>query len=187
MRKLQKQYSADFKARVVVSALSEDRTLNEMASRSPDDALEADLYEQIGRLKVELEWLKKWGPGLEERRAMIGLGPPEISVRRQRPAQIRSTVVRRTGSASVFADHYVPLIMRGCRVLLHGQARVGAKLVRRRPKALFQRVVVVIFLWRRDPFHSLPSIPVYCINDLDQIQLHAPQEFRGLMGNGQML
>ncbi len=100
MRKLQKQYSADFKARVVVSALSEDRTLNEMASRSPDDALEADLYEQIGRLKVELEWLKKWGPGLEERRAMIELGPPEISVRRQRPAQIRSTVVRRTGSAS---------------------------------------------------------------------------------------
>ena len=114
MRKLQKQYSADFKARVVLEALREDRTLNEMAShyevhptaitrwkkqaleglpgvfsapmtgRTPDDALESDLYEQIGRLKVELEWLKKrWGPGLEERRAMIELGPPEISVRRQ--------------------------------------------------------------------------------------------------------
>ncbi len=53
-----------------------------MTGRSPDDALEADLYEQIGRLKVVLEWLKKrWGPGLEERRAMIELGQacPEIS------------------------------------------------------------------------------------------------------------
>ena len=135
MRKLQKQCSADFKARVVVSALREDRMLNKMASRyevhptaitrwkkqaleglpgvfsapmtgrSPDDALEADLYEQIGRLKVELGWLKKrWGPGLEERRAMIELGHPEISVRRQRPAQIRSTVVQRTGSASALGD-----------------------------------------------------------------------------------
>jgi len=89
MRKLRNQHSADFKARVVLAALREDRTLNEMAShyevhptaitrwkkqaleglpgvfsapakgQSPDDALQADLYEQIGRLKVELEWLKK--------------------------------------------------------------------------------------------------------------------------------
>ncbi len=89
MRKLRKQHSPDFKARVVLAALREDRTLNDMAShyevhptaitrwkkqaleglpglfsapvkgQSPDDALQADLYEQIGRLKVELEWLKK--------------------------------------------------------------------------------------------------------------------------------
>ena len=89
MRKLRKQHSPDFKARVVLAALREDRTLNEVATRyevhptaitrwkkqaleglpgvfsdpargqSGDDGLQADLYEQIGRLKVELEWLKK--------------------------------------------------------------------------------------------------------------------------------
>ncbi len=37
MRKLQKQYSADFKARVVVSALREDRTLNPLRGSSDGD------------------------------------------------------------------------------------------------------------------------------------------------------
>lgn len=89
MRNLRKQHSADFKARVALAALREDRTLNEVAThygvhpsaitrwkkqaleglpgvfsapvrgQSTDDRLQADLYEQIGRLKVELEWLKK--------------------------------------------------------------------------------------------------------------------------------
>ena len=89
MRKLRKQHSPDFKARVVLAALREDRTLNEVAARfeihptaitrwkkqaleglpgvfsgpargqNGDDELQADLYEQIGRLKVELDWLKK--------------------------------------------------------------------------------------------------------------------------------
>ena len=89
MRNLRKQHSADFKARVALTALKEDRTLNELAShyevhpsaitrwkkqalaglpgvfsapakgQSSDSALQSDLYEQIGRLKVELEWLKK--------------------------------------------------------------------------------------------------------------------------------
>lgn len=33
MRKLRKQHSPDFKARVVLAALREDRTLNEVATR----------------------------------------------------------------------------------------------------------------------------------------------------------
>lgn len=45
---------------------------------------ETDLYEQIGRLKMELEWLKKKLPSLvEAKRMLIELAHPEISVRRQ--------------------------------------------------------------------------------------------------------
>lgn len=56
--------------------------------RLKDEASNGDLltnlYKQIGRQKVELEWrTKSWGPGLQERRAMLELGHPELSVRRQ--------------------------------------------------------------------------------------------------------
>lgn len=45
---------------------------------------EAALYEQIGRLKVELEWLKKKLPkSTEAKRKLIELGHAEISLRRQ--------------------------------------------------------------------------------------------------------
>jgi putative transposase len=51
--------------------------------REPE-AREAQLYEQIGRLKMELEWLKKRLPtSVEEKRAMIEFCHPAISVRRQ--------------------------------------------------------------------------------------------------------
>jgi transposase-like protein len=85
-----KQYSGEFKAKVVVQALKGSHTLNEIASKygvhpvqvaqwkrqALDElphvfadhrgrearAVEEEkgrLYEQVGRLKVELEWLKK--------------------------------------------------------------------------------------------------------------------------------
>lgn len=90
MTTTRKQYSARFKAKVVLEAIRGDRTLSQLASqyqvhpvqighwrktalaqmqelfvdgRSRKGANhEADrdaLYEQIGRLKVELDWLKK--------------------------------------------------------------------------------------------------------------------------------
>jgi putative transposase len=47
-------------------------------------AREAELYEQIGRLKMELEWMKKMlPPSAEHRRPLIDVGHPELSVRRQ--------------------------------------------------------------------------------------------------------
>lgn len=83
-----KQRTPEFKAKVVLNALKEDQTLNQLSSEfgvSPVqisqwkkqareglpetfrgkgqpldvDALTAPLYEEIGRLKMEVEWLKK--------------------------------------------------------------------------------------------------------------------------------
>ena len=47
------------------------------------DALQAQLYQQIGQLKVELEWLKKkldWPP--EAKRGLIESAHPHISIAR---------------------------------------------------------------------------------------------------------
>lgn len=82
-------HSAGFKAKVALAAVKEIRTVGELASqygvhpsqihqwkrrlldgvegvfagpsedRRQATAAEAELYEQIGRLKMELEWLKK--------------------------------------------------------------------------------------------------------------------------------
>ena len=47
-------------------------------------ALETELYEQIGRLKMELEWLKKKLPvSTEAKRQMIEPAHPDLSIRRQ--------------------------------------------------------------------------------------------------------
>ena len=54
------------------------------AGASDTEAVQAELYEQIGRLKMELEWLKKKSPpSLEQQRTLIEVGHPELSVRRQ--------------------------------------------------------------------------------------------------------
>ncbi|MBI3860069.1 MAG: IS3 family transposase [Thaumarchaeota archaeon] len=49
------------------------------------EGLQTDLYEQIGRLKMELEWLKKKAArfSLDEQRAMIDVSHPVLSIRRQ--------------------------------------------------------------------------------------------------------
>ena len=84
-----KQHSKQFKFKVALAAAKEDKTVNQLASeyqlhpsqvsswkkqlldQGPElfgrptkhekqqTAQEAELYEQIGRLKMELEWLKK--------------------------------------------------------------------------------------------------------------------------------
>ena len=87
---MRKHYSPEFKAKVAMEALQEQKTLAELASeyeihttqiinwkkellaKAPElfgrdsvkqlkaaEAKEAELYRQIGQLKVELDWLKK--------------------------------------------------------------------------------------------------------------------------------
>ena len=47
-------------------------------------AHEAELFEQIGRLKMELEWVKKKLNGsLDEKRALIEPDHPKLSIRHQ--------------------------------------------------------------------------------------------------------
>ena len=93
--KKRRQFTAEFKARVVRAAMKEDKTLAELASqfdvhpnqitqwkkqvidgmadafsRKPahdskeQEEREAHLYQQIGKLQVDLDWLKKKGRSL---------------------------------------------------------------------------------------------------------------------------
>jgi transposase len=89
-----KQHTAAFKAQVALAAVRGDRTVNELAAHfgvhptlihawkkqllagaeqvfangskatGPAEDKSAELYEQIGRLKVELDWVKKKAAGL---------------------------------------------------------------------------------------------------------------------------
>jgi transposase-like protein len=83
-----KKHSAAFKAQVALATLKGDRTVNELAAQhgvhptlihawkkqllqgaegafadgakaAEPEPIQAELFEQIGRLKMELEWLKK--------------------------------------------------------------------------------------------------------------------------------
>ena len=110
-----KQYSSQFKAKVVVEAIRGVRPVNELAARfgvrpvqiahwkkqalagipgiftdrrgnqsRGEESLTEELYEQIGRLKMDLEWLKN-SPDLpiERRRLLIDREEEKLSVRRQ--------------------------------------------------------------------------------------------------------
>ena len=108
-----KQYSSKFKARVAIEAIRGEKTLGQLGSqfkvhpmqiakwrkcaleqlpelfvdgrkgRNGEAANDA-LYEEIGRLKVELDWLKKKSAcSIEELRPLVEPRHPEFSMRRQ--------------------------------------------------------------------------------------------------------
>ena len=68
MTTTRKQYRPSFKARVALEAIRSEKTLSQLGPqykvhlRSRSGAVAEtgndDLYEEIGRLKVELDWLK---------------------------------------------------------------------------------------------------------------------------------
>jgi putative transposase len=61
------------------------RTPNSQArSKEDEEALQAKLYEEIGRLKVELEWVKKKLPSASEaKRGLVEWDGEKLSIRRQ--------------------------------------------------------------------------------------------------------
>ena len=93
-KRTRRKFTGEFKARVALEAIKARETINQIATRhevhphqvtqwkqqllrqapaafdqpavsSAQDGVEEQLYEQIGRLKMELEWLKKkLGPAL---------------------------------------------------------------------------------------------------------------------------
>ena len=112
MTTTRKTYSPKFKARVAVEALRGEKTLSQLGSqfkvhpiqiakwrklaldqlpelfvdgrRKPanNEVESTALFEEIGRLKVELDWLKKKsGCSTEELRQLVEPGHPDISIR----------------------------------------------------------------------------------------------------------
>jgi transposase-like protein len=93
-KRTRRKFSGDFKAKVALEAIKAQETINQIATRhevhphqvtqwkqqllhqapaafeqpvllNQKDGVEEELYAQIGRLKMELEWLKKkLGPAL---------------------------------------------------------------------------------------------------------------------------
>jgi putative transposase len=54
------------------------------AASAEAESREAELYEQIGRLRIEVEWMKEKLPlSAERKRPLIEVGHPDLSVRRQ--------------------------------------------------------------------------------------------------------
>jgi transposase-like protein len=87
-KRIRRKFSGEYKARVAVEAIKAQETINQIATRhevhphqvaqwkqqllgqaaavfeqparvDKSESVEDELYEQIGRLKMELEWLKK--------------------------------------------------------------------------------------------------------------------------------
>jgi len=108
-----RKFSAEMKASAALAAIKGQQTINEIAadygvhpnqvaqwkkqvldqattvfarpaSTVDDEALKARLYQEIGQLKVELDWLKKnVGKTVEGKRALIEPAHPQVSVARQ--------------------------------------------------------------------------------------------------------
>jgi putative transposase len=112
--KKRKKHAASFKAQGALAAIKGDKTVNELAleysvhptlihawkkqlvhgaeavfadsakATTDAEAAQARLYEQIGRLQVELDWVKKkLPPDPDALRLLVDPGHPTLSVRRQ--------------------------------------------------------------------------------------------------------
>jgi transposase len=113
-RRKRQNYSAEFKAKVAIDALKEQKTLSELAqfyqihpnqittwkkeflehasqifekgNRRPKDDVEVSkLFDAIGQLKIENDWLKKsyCRVNLEQKRAMIDKNHSDLNCEKQ--------------------------------------------------------------------------------------------------------
>jgi putative transposase len=70
--------------KVVLDVLPQLLSRRRGTTAKDEEALKAALYQQIGQLKVELDWLKKkWTRPVEEKRALLEPGHPQLSLRQQ--------------------------------------------------------------------------------------------------------
>jgi putative transposase len=70
--------------KVALEALPQLLSSRRRTKPKEEEALKAALYQQIGQLKVELDWLKKKSAlCLEQKRALIEPAHPQLSIRRQ--------------------------------------------------------------------------------------------------------
>ncbi len=103
---------------------------------------EAELYEQIGRLKMELEWLKKKLPdSVEEKRAMIETSHPEIRRQCELIGLNRSTLYYMQATESPLNLHLMRLIdEQHTRTPFYGYPRMTAWLQRQGYEVNHKRV-----------------------------------------------
>lgn len=85
MAKQRRTYTNEFKARIALEALTGEKTLNELAGEKEE--ITSPLFQQIGQLKVENDWLKKkLGPlplSLISKCSMIESDNDDLSVKKQ--------------------------------------------------------------------------------------------------------
>jgi putative transposase len=99
--------------KVALEALSKLFSSRRGAKQQAEAALKAALYQQMGQLKVELDWLQKqlaWP--VEATRASIEPGPPQLRPRQQcaLPGLARSSLYYQPVQARAEALHLMRLI-----------------------------------------------------------------------------
>ena len=108
------------------------------------EAAQAELFEQIGRLKMELEWVKKKLPAsVEAKRALVEPENPQVSLRRQCVllGLNRATLYYQPAGASAFNLYLMRLIdEQYTRTPFYGWPRMTAYLQRRNLPVNHKRV-----------------------------------------------
>ena len=75
---------SEWKTQLLRDGASVFSTTTARQQKEQEEAVQAELYEQIGRLKMELEWLKKKSPDdIQAKCAMIESEHPQLSIRHQ--------------------------------------------------------------------------------------------------------
>ena len=145
-------------------------------------AKEAELYQQIGRLQMELEWLKKSlsYSDARELRKLVDHDHPDLSVSRQcvllglarstpyyRPTPVRESTLRIMARIDVL---YLEDPCSGSRRMVDYLARDGIPISRDRVRNLMQRMGLrAIYQKPRTTVLGHPSVRFTCLVDLSMV------------------
>ncbi|MGL6096222.1 MAG: IS3 family transposase [Fimbriiglobus sp.] len=191
-----KTHPAAFKAQVALAALKGDKTVNEVAAQfgvhptlihdwkkrllagaagvleggakaAPvGDGQQAELFEQIGRLKMELEWVKKkLPPSCDWKRGQVEAGHPELSVRRQcqLPGLTRSNVYYRPAETPADDSRVMRVIDEVYTARpFYGSRRMAVALARRGEVVNRKRVQRLLRVMGLEALYPKPRTTVAC-------------------------